>query len=76
MSKEVKKETEISTVTPKSAKKHDFSAIMGIGRLLVILSITYSAVLIVLGTKDIIALGMIVPMVLFALVSTIKQFIK
>lgn len=50
--------------------------IMGLAKLFVIVSITYSAAVILLGTEDIINRLMLVPMALWALAQTLNQFIK
>jgi len=67
--KTVKKVTKSKTVST-------IAVIMGIGNLAVIASIAYSAAVIVLGTEGITPLILITPMVIFALVKLIKQFIK
>lgn len=62
--------------TSKNKVDTTIAVIIGIGNLLVIFSIAYSAAVIVLGTEGIVPLILIAPMVIFALVKTFKQFIK
>lgn len=69
----------VKTSAKKTAKNKvntTFAVIMGIGNLAVIASIAYSAAVIVLDTEGITPLILISPMVIFAIIKLVKQFIK
>jgi hypothetical protein len=68
------KEAEIKT--SKKSKNNSKSVIIGILQLFAVASITYSTVVIAIGTEGYIPLVMVAPQAILALVLLINKFIK
>lgn len=77
MPKNTKPTTGETVEKPKNKQNSPFkSAIIGVGLLLSVISITYSTTVIALGTEGFVPLIMIAPQAVLALGIAIKQFTK
>lgn len=77
MPKNTKPTTGAAVEKPKTKKNSQFkSAIIGVGLLLSVISITYSTAVIALGTEGFTPLIMVAPQAILALGIAIKQFTK
>lgn len=71
-----KKAKKLTKIERENAKNQRNRGIMGIGQLLVVVSIAYSTAVILIGVGSLASIIALVPQVIFALVTLIKAFSK
>lgn len=71
-----KKAKKLTKIERENAKNQRNRGIMGIGQLLVVVSIAYSTAVILIGVGSLASIIALIPQVIFALVTLIKAFSK